>query len=291
MKHLILSVLVFSFTACAHTTIPSADAPAPAAPVASIAPPCNPGHSILAATLWVQSSAEYEAAALGTYAAARLALDRALADPAWVGATEETTNGATQPPAIILDSDETVFDNSKFQARVIRAGQTFDKARWVEWVNEAAATAVPGSVDFVNYARSRGVTPFFITNRDHPQETEGTRRNLEKLGLLKPGESAQLMLRGGREEWKSDKSSRRGEVAANYHVLLLLGDDLNDFANAREATHEQRASIIEERASWWGTRWFMLPNPMYGSWERAAIGSGGTPCEQVQREIDALVER
>ena len=289
MKRTLIVSLSLLSVACASTPVPYPE-PTAQPPVATMAPTCNPGHSILASTLWVQSSAEYEAVALGTYAAARRALDRALADPTWVGATEETANDQTQPPAVILDADETVIDNSMFQARVIRAGQTFDEARWTAWVNEAKATAIPGALEFVNYARSRGVTPFFITNRDHPHETEGTRRNLEQLGFLKTGEADNLMLRGARDVWKSDKSSRRAHVAANYRVLLLLGDDLNDFVNAREATHTQREGLVDERAEWWGTRWFMLPNPMYGSWERAAIGSGGEPCEQLQRKVDALKE-
>lgn len=278
------------FAACASTPVPR-PGPVSPEPVASMASSCNPGHSILASTLWVQSSAEYEALALGTYAAARRALDRALADPTWVGATEETSNDQTQPPAVILDADETVIDNTMFQARVIRAGQTFDETRWTEWVNEAKATAIPGALEFVNYARSRGVTPFFVTNRDHPHETEGTLRNLEQLGFLKAGEPDVLLLRGGREEWKSDKSTRRAFVAQSHRVLMLVGDDLNDFVNAREATHAQRKGLVDERAEWWGTRWFMLPNPMYGSWERAAIGSGGEPCAQLQRKVDALMER
>ena len=84
--------------------------------------PCNPGHSILNATLWVQSSAEYRAAAMQTFAAARRALDEALADPSRVGAIEETNEDPAQPPAIILDVDETVLDNTPFEARVIQHG-------------------------------------------------------------------------------------------------------------------------------------------------------------------------
>lgn len=289
MKHILIVSLSLLFVACASTTVPYPEPAAPE-PVVTMEAPCNPGHSILASTLWVQSSAEYDALTLGTYAAAQRALDRALADPTWIAAIEETSNDSSQPPAVILDADETVVDNSKFQARVIRAGQTFDEARWTAWVNEAAATAIPGALEFVNYARSRGVTPFFITNRDHPHESEGTLRNLERLGFLKAGEADQLMLRGERAEWKSDKSTRRAAVAANYRVVLLFGDDLNDFANTREATHAQREGVVEERADWWGSRWFMLPNPMYGSWERAAIGSGGESCAQLERKVDALVE-
>ncbi|MFP5246040.1 MAG: HAD family acid phosphatase, partial [Thermoanaerobaculia bacterium] len=131
------------------------------------------------------------------------------------------------------------------------------------------------------YAKSRGVTPFYVTNRDE-DERPGTLANLQRLGY--PVKSSTLLLRVD----TSDKSARRAQVAQAYRIQLLVGDDLNDFTNAREKTHVERARIIEQTKDWWGTRWFLIPNPMYGSWERAAIGSGGTPCEQVQRKVDSL---
>lgn len=291
MRRLVLVCLAVLSAACAHTDVPY---PAPAAPpapvaIASTTAPCNPGHSILNATMWVQHSAEYEAVAIGTFASARRALDAALTDESWVGALEESGDDSSQPPAIIVDADETVIDNVMYQARAIRAGTTFDSASWKAWVDESAATPVPGAKDFLTYAQSRGVTIFYVTNRDHPEETEGTRRNLQNLGYPMSSEPETLLLRGARPEWKSDKSTRRAHVAQNYRVLLLMGDDLNDFVNAREKTKAEREALLHEHHAKWGTRWFMLPNPMYGSFERATIGSGGTPCEQLQRKVDALI--
>jgi acid phosphatase len=276
--------LALALTACAATQPPAPVAGAAAVPQS----PCNPGQPLVNATLWFQSAAEYRAAALGIYAAARRQLDLALADPAWVGATEENGNDPGQPPAVILDVDETAIDNSRYEARVIRLGKTFDNAMWTQWVNEAAADAVPGAREFLDYARSRGVTPFYITNRDFPAEDAGTQANLEKLGYPIDAAGENLMLRGEKPDWVSDKTSRRAHVAASYRVLLVLGDDLNDFAPARDKTTAERDAIIDRTASWWGSRWFMLPNPMYGGWERAATGSQGTPCEQLQKKIDAL---
>jgi 5'-nucleotidase (lipoprotein e(P4) family) len=278
-----LSMLAFLLTACA--TVP-ATAPPPAVPPPSAAP-CNPGHSLVNATLWMQTSAEYDAAALQTFAAARQALDAALADPSWVGAVEETGNDPAQPPAVVLDLDETALDNSPFETRMIRQGKTYDSKAWDQWTSESAATAVPGAAEFLAYARSRGVTPFYVTNRDLEEEA-GTRRNLERLGFpLDP--AVDTLLVQGKNGWTtSDKSPRRAHVAASYRLLLLVGDDLNDFAPASGKSREERDAIVRERASWWGTRWFVVPNPMYGSWERAAIGTGGTPCELLQRKVDVL---
>src|SRR5215210_7855945 len=88
MTRMVLTLCAALFTAACATT----PAPAPAPVTTAAAAPCNPGHTILNGTLWVQQSAEYRAAALQTYAAARRALDAALADPTWVGAEEETAN-------------------------------------------------------------------------------------------------------------------------------------------------------------------------------------------------------
>ena len=282
-----LVCLLFAATACT-TTVTPVTTPEPAAEAAA-APPaaqCNPGYALVNAVLWVSSAAEYHATALQTYASARRQLDVALADRTIAGAEEETNDDPSQPPAVILDLDETSFDNVQYESRVIRVGKTYDDPMWDAWVAEGAAGAVPGVKEFLAYARSRGVTPFYITNRDLDPEGPGTRRNLERLGF--PLTDDNVLMRGGRPEWKSDKSGRRAFVASKYRVVMLIGDDLNDFVNAREKTQAERDAIISRTESWWGTRWFMLPNPMYGSWERAAMGGEGTPCEQLQKKIDAL---
>jgi 5'-nucleotidase (lipoprotein e(P4) family) len=266
MKTILLAILTFSSLAC--TTA--------APPAAPQQPQCNPGVSILNATLWIQSAAEYEAAALQTYAAARHALDEALSVQSSVGF----------PPAVILDLDETVFDNTPFQTRVIRQGKTYDSKEWKQWTSEGIAPAVPGAVEFLKYAQSRGVRAFYVSNRDLDEET-GTRRNLETLGFPLDPNVDTLLLRG-KNKWPSDKTSRREYVAQTHQVLLLLGDDLNDFADAREKSHAERDAIIARTRGEWGTRWFIVPNPIYGSWERAVTGGTGTPCEQLQKKIDAL---
>ena len=283
MNRQVFALLLPLVSACTAAVTPPAVDPVPARQ-------CNPGHALINATLWVHSAAEYRASALQTYATARRQLDAALADRSWAGAEEEKNEDPSQPPAVILDLDETTLDNVGYEARAIKRGITYDKALWREWVSESAAGAVPGASEFLAYAKSRGVTPFYITNRDFDPEHPGTLRNLERLGF--PLAADTLLMRGTRPEWKSDKSGRRALIASTHRVLLVIGDDLNDFTNAREKSQTERDAIMNRTASWWGTRWFMLPNPMYGSWESAATGGGeGTPCEQLQGKIDALRER
>ena len=112
-------------------------------------------------------------------------------------------------------------------------------------------------------------------------------KTMARLGYPVSSDPDTLLHRGERPEWKTDKSSRRAWVASTHRVLLLFGDDLNDFADASGKTYEQRDAIVATHKDWWGTRWFMIPNAMYGSWEKIAAGTG-TPCEQLQRKIDAV---
>jgi acid phosphatase len=279
-----LAVLLLLLAACTTTITPTS--PAPATAVAQSQPPCNPGLGLLNSTIWVQQGAEYRAVALATFDAATRSLDAALADRSWNA--EEGTSDPSQPPAIIVDSDDTVFDNTRFEARELKQGRTYDDKDWAQWVADASTDAVPGASAFLAHAKSRGVTVFYVTNRDAKEEA-GTRQRIANLGFPLEANLDTVLTRGEREEWKSsDKSGRREWVASQYRVLLLAGDDLNDFANARDKSVADRYKIVDDKQSWWGTKWFMVPNPMYGSWERAVTGGTGSPCEQLQKKVDAL---
>lgn len=298
MKRLLPAFVAFAVFACATTPAPTpaptpavttAPAPAPTVVEAATTAPCDPGLSLLNATLWVQTSAEYRAAAMQVFANARRALDVAFGNPFWQGAIEETSNDPTQPAAIILDLDETVFDNSAFETRAIRAHKTYDSKLWKEWTAEGAALAVPGAKEFLVYAASRGITPFYITNRDADEEP-GTRKNLEQLGYPLDPKLDTLLMQGKLGFNTSDKSHRRKHVASTHRILLVIGDDLNDFASASGKTLEERNKIVDSVRNWWGEVFFIVPNPMYGSWERAVAGSG-SPCEQMQRKLDILRDK
>jgi len=128
-------------SACAST-------PTALPPPAMTATAATGVHDNLNATLWMQSAAEYQAATLGSYAQARQSLDAALADTAInaLPVSEQSQGFESLPPAIITDADETLIDNSPFQARRIRDGGDFDPATWAAWSNERKARAIPGAV-------------------------------------------------------------------------------------------------------------------------------------------------
>jgi len=216
-------------------------------------------------TLWASESAEYTAVALQTYASAREKLAVALADPSWTACLEQQAGYETLPPAIIVDLDETVLDNRPFQIRLIRENLAFDEAHWNEWVREARSDAIPGAVEFLAEAERLGVEIFYITNRSHEVE-EPTRRNLARHGLPVKAEMDTLLAKHEKPEWTRDKTSRRALVSASYRVLLMLGDDLDDFVTSPSESRNSRHETVVSEREMWGEKWFVLPNPLYGGW-------------------------
>lgn len=226
-------------------------------------------HENLNSTLWMQTSAEYQAIAQEVYVLARLMLERALEDSTWTASVEQAEGDGYRelPPAVILDVDETVLDNSPYQARLVQENETYDRESWQAWVREEAAEPVPGALDFTRFAEAQGVEVFYLTNRAAEVEAP-TRRNLERLGFPLNSSQDVILTQGERPGWE-DKHPRRHFVAEDYRILLLVGDNFDDFVAGTETTLAARDSLMAEYEEFWGTRWIVLPNPQYGSWEGA----------------------
>ncbi|HVR43830.1 MAG TPA: 5'-nucleotidase, lipoprotein e(P4) family [Thermoanaerobaculia bacterium] len=274
---------------------PGMVAPPPSAAPEPVAPAATPSatarstadHRLLNAVLWIQTAAEYRALALQAFNSARTALDRALADPTISAAPEQLSPDTSLPPAVIVDVDETMLDNSPFEARLILSGGSFNAQNWTAWVDERNAPAIPGALEFARHAASRGVTIFYVSNRDAEHEA-ATRDNLRSAGFPLSAEIDTVLLRGERPEWAtSEKSDRRRSVARGFRVLLMIGDDLGDFLPGVRVSRDERLDKIRPYESWWGTRWFVVPNPMYGSWE-GALTAGASPEERDQRLLESL---
>ena len=154
--------------------------------------------------------------------------------------------------AVVLDLDETVLDNSPYEARVIKNGSSFSKDSWTAWVQEAKADLIPGSKSFLNFADSLGVEIFYISNRS----IENLGATIDNLNAhrLPNADSSHILLKTD----DSDKSERRALVGKQSRIILLIGDQLGDF-NER-VNYELRDSMLQH--------FILLPNPMYGNFSR-----------------------
>jgi 5'-nucleotidase (lipoprotein e(P4) family) len=234
---------------------------------------CPPTYENLNAVLWMQTSVEYKASAVQTYRLAQVALVHALHDPNWTAALEQTGDFQNLPPAVILDLDETVLDNSVFNARAITSpipkGE-FD-AKWAEWMTERRAGLVPGAKEFLEFANAVGVVPIYITNRvcHVSQDDDPTVQQLRNLDLPLDPVAGRLFCAKNTAE--TDKTGRRRMCATKFRILLQFGDQLGDFLQipANSADLGGREKLFLAHQSMWGERWFQLPNPTYGSWEGA----------------------
>lgn len=284
---LTFSLLTLALAGCkpdAPTTSPVGN------PAGQAATAATPADDNLNAVLWMQHSAEYRALAVQTFRAAADRLDAALAEKHWDALVpEERDNpGATAdlPPAVIMDIDETVLDNSPYQARLVRDGLEYDEVTWAGWVAEKQAKAVPGVVDFAKAAEARGVTLLYLSNRaQHLQAA--TLANLRAEGLPVKDDSVFLGLGtfvAGCEQNGSEKLCRRRLAGRQYRVLMQFGDQLGDFAEVVANTQDARAGLLEAHRDWFGERWWMLPNPTYGSWEPALFNNAWDRPREARRQ-------
>lgn len=253
--------------------------------VISCAPTKNTlDHPTTQATLWVQNAAEYDALSRQVYQAALTRLALAIEDSYWTAALEQGNDFRTLPPAIIMDVDETVLDNSAFQARMIHQGKSYNIDDWNNWVREAKAEPVPGALEFAEAAAERNVTVFYLTNREASVEA-ATRRNLKQLGFPLDEQKDVILTKNERDDWTSDKVNRREFLSNSYRILMLFGDDLNDFLPAKDISMQQRNELVGKHQGKWGRQWFILPNPIYGSWEQALIDFNNALTDKQIEEI------
>ena len=210
-------------------------------------------------------------------------LSRALQDPSWTAATEQTGAYGSLPPAVVLDLDETVLDNSAFQGQLVRDRQSYTEAAWADWVRAGQAGAVPGAQAFIHAVEERGVRVFYVSNRAAAQEAS-TLANLRSLGLDTTGDR---VLSPGEQGWTTDKSPRRAFIAEHYRVLMLVGDDLGDFVAIARLSPAEREALVDRYADRWLERWVLLPNASYGSWLRALTPGLSTDRDVLERKLQS----
>jgi len=232
----------------------------------------TPERDYTNAVLWQQYSGEYNALCFQAYNFAKLSLKEAL----W-----EQANG--KPNCIIVDADETILNNSAFQGHEIKKGVSYVQADWTQWTALAQADTVPGALAFLKFAASKNVETFYVTNRE-AADHDGTLQNLQKFGFPNADE-AHLVLKST----TSDKEPRRQKILEKYNVLLLCGDNLSDFSNVFYREGKDTKAEVDRLQKLFGTKFILLPNPMYGDWEKLLYkGDKLNETDKAKQRLDKL---
>ncbi len=231
---------------------------------------------LMMSTLWMQKSQEAGFLKRQAYELASMKLD------------ENIRKGiAKKPLAVILDLDETVLDNSPYEARLILKGQGYNPASWDRWVNEAQADAVPGAKEFLEKVNRLGIEIFYISNRNE-SHMQATIENMQRLELPY-ADPEHIFLR---EEENSSKTQRRERVRDGHKVVLLVGDQMSDFSEEpvlqEDAVQDGYVSPLLDSAN---AYFVLLPNPMYGSFESDIYGNqrdlqGGAKNQYRRKALD-----
>ncbi|MFO7574820.1 MAG: 5'-nucleotidase, lipoprotein e(P4) family [Bacteroidales bacterium] len=234
--------------------------------------PGDQDHLIMS-VLWFQKSAEMRALFLQGY---NIASER-LAEAAAV------KNGG-RPLAVVADLDETILDNSPYEAWQVHTGKGFSDDNWKKWTDRGEAKALPGALEFTILAESLGVEMFYVSNRAVDDAFETTLENLRNLGFPF-ADSAHLLLK----TTTSSKIERRNRILETHDIILLLGDNLADVDVVFESRERNLGfNDVDSLTSLFGSRYIIFPNPMYGSFERPAL----VPDENIttrQRYMRSLV--
>ena len=230
------------------------------------------------AILWAAHSAEYQAVTLQVYAQATRDLPRLIADKSW-SAVPGHEGETGKLPAIILDVDETVVSGVDMELTML----PFTTVRQFEWGLTHQTIPIRGVTEFIAAAKELGVEVFLITNRpcelredsDSPcPQEQGVIDLVAEIGIKTDAEH--VMLAYEQPEWNKEKLSRREYVAESHRIIMLFGDDYGDFVACsraepgapctKAATRSSRNDALDTYKDYWGNGWYILPNPMYGSW-------------------------
>lgn len=203
--------------------------------------------------LWMKTSGEYEALCYQAYRMLELEMEQAASKRSSIG----------KPLAVIVDSDETVLDNMEYQSRLVLNGEEYAKKSWDEWCKQARSKAVPGAVECLKKAEKMGIEVFYVCNRQGIEGIEYVKENLEKVSLPYADKDHIVL------PWKNgDKQSRLDIVASKYFIIAYVGDNLSDFPiNAYKKSANDRLGIARSHKNEFGTKFILLPNPVYGGWE------------------------
>lgn len=259
---------------------------------------------------WVQQSGEYRALAYQAFNIGKIAFDNAK--------SQNITN-----PAVVVDLDETILNNSPYQASLIDSDEGFNNKTWNQWIFAEETLAVPGAVEFINYVNANGGKVFFVSNRgesttkdsDNNDLEVATMKNMEKLGFTGVSDVT-LLLKGEftnngntDKQWRMEAISKGKADGVKHNIVIFMGDNLNDFSEIDKNSNQMRKEYVDRTQTQYGLfsttaegfkpAYIALPNPLYGDWENGLYDASKygkksildlTPSQKTQQRKESLIK-
>ena len=234
-------------------------------------------EEIVIAAHWQQLSGEFDAYLYQTFNGAREQLKEAL---------RKTPEG--KKPAIITDIDDTLINGNIYFSSLVgtQDQRSIERSRY--WWNNQPAEALAGTVEFFQDASDMGIEVFYISGR-FDDVKPATMKSLRKLGFPVIDDSY-ILLQAPNNKTLSKEQKRQSIRDRGYHVLMIMGDQLDDLAEVPAKLHKDKKKWVSDQQDLFSKYWFILPNPVYGAWEESVADGYRTmtPEQKHQARIKAL---
>ncbi|MEK4068920.1 5'-nucleotidase, lipoprotein e(P4) family [Peribacillus sp. FSL R5-0717] len=230
-------------------------------------------NMLTTAVAWKQTAAEYKALYHQSFNMARMQVDLALANH----------KPDDKQLAVITDLDDTILSPVNYWGYLINNNKDFfEDAIWDKWIPTYNMVPTPGSLEFFNYCKEKGVEVFYVSSRDQgPKTYKYAKTQLKKLKFPYVDDNHLTILRD-----TSNKETHQNEIVQNYNVISYLGDNMNDFRRVYYvADVDERARLMEQDKDLYGSKFILMPNPTDGHWVRAIFGESEPPATDENRAI------
>ena len=218
-------------------------------------------NNLAYAVAWKKTAAEYRALYYQGFNIARQRVDEFVNSP---------INGLGKPLAIISDLDDTLILSDPYWSYLIKHDlEFFDDSVWDEWVASDQATPSPGALEFLNFCEENNISVFYVTNRNQGDNTrEYLVNTLNRLDFPSVDDDHLFVL-----QESSNKELIQNQIKDDYEVIVMLGDNLNDFSREYYVSDiGERYSLVENNSEKYGSDFILFPNPTDGHWIRAIFG-------------------
>ncbi|MFN7982421.1 MAG: HAD family acid phosphatase [Vicinamibacterales bacterium] len=160
-----------------------------------------------------------------------------------------------------LDADETVLDNSQYQLEQAQAHAGYSDDTWAKWVKRKEATPLPGVTPASTPSAAASRSSLTACSRSAP-----TLRRSSRSTRLPTTPSSVVWTEHRPTRTRVFARSRKGRSPLGttpLTIVAFVGDNILDFPGLSQGIRSQGDAAYAS----FGVQYFLLPNPMYGSWQ------------------------